>query len=142
MRLIKEENFCYTHLMSDQEIILQWREEAREAWIVAKDNLSLGHRSVFLVYAHLALEKALKSTLMLEEKTPPRTHNLFFLAQETTIVWTQDDLTFFQRVSPYAVEARYDSGSLFMQEAISRENIDRLTTTIPTLLFRLSISFL
>jgi HEPN domain-containing protein len=117
--------------------IQSWREEAVEAWIIAQKNLHMNFRSVFLVYAHLSLEKALKAQWIEERnEPPPRTHNLFFLVSDLTIKHscTEEDIFFLQTMTPYAVEARYDSGSLFMKESVSDENIIWIQERMPSIL--------
>lgn len=129
--------------MTQIEAVQQWRNEAKNAWYIALDNLRLGHRAVFLVYAHLSLEKALKACFIAKnDADPPKTHNLLELSKLVDFVWDERELTAFKRITPYAVEARYDSGSLFMKQTVSDENIESITQDILLLLVKLSINIL
>ncbi|MDO8724146.1 MAG: HEPN domain-containing protein [Syntrophales bacterium] len=59
---------------------------------------------------HQAIEKILKAHYQLmKEKMPPKTHNLFFLIEETGLMALCDDqqLQFLDILNPMNVEARY-----------------------------------
>lgn len=90
------------------ETVALWRIEARETLRVAK----LAHNDkvywLSLFHCHLAVEKALKAQYLEENGTePPRMHELLSLAKKLQRRWTEGDITLFDVLEEFAVEARY-----------------------------------
>lgn len=62
-----------------------------------------------LFFAHLVLEKLCKANWVRcnEENTPPRTHNLIKLIQQTDLEMEEADLIFLQGFNDFQIEGRY-----------------------------------
>ncbi len=58
---------------------------------------------------HLALEKTLKAVWVDHNTalTPPKTHNLVWLVEQTTVKFSEDDLVFLNDMNRFQLEGRY-----------------------------------
>ncbi len=61
-----------------------------------------------LFIGHLILEKILKAHYVKDnKKTPPKTHNLVYLAKNSKLELTDDQFEFLDKVNDFNIEARY-----------------------------------
>lgn len=66
---------------------LDWRAQAERERTSARALLQLGRPRAALVFAHLAVEKALKALYRAQHATPPPvSHNLVYLAERTNLL--------------------------------------------------------
>ena len=76
----------------------------------AKENMGIGLYVVAAFYLHLAVEKALKATIIsLKNKTPAKTHRLQRLYSEIAdkVLLTEKQVEFLEELTPVATKARY-----------------------------------
>lgn len=87
---------------------LEWFKQADYDMKTA-EYLFKGRRYIYAVFmCHLSIEKALKGlyTQILEE-TPPKTHNLLFLAEKVKIQFPEDIYDFIYTLNGVSVPTRY-----------------------------------
>ena len=95
--------------MTKDDIIRYWRNGANEALRVAEASEKLSVYTLALFHCHLAVEKALKSAYIAEkDSSPPKTHNLWAIAEQLGIEWTKSEHDALAELTTYAVAARYD----------------------------------
>lgn len=88
--------------------IEHWRTGSSEDWAVAKDLVERGHIRHGLFFAHLSLEKLLKSYVCkTTQNLAPPIHNLVRLAELSGISIDDHLLDLLAEVSPFNIETRY-----------------------------------
>lgn len=81
-----------------------------------------GDYSYPLFIGHLVLEKILKAHFVkLKEETPPRIHDLFKLANQLSIVFSEEQLKFFIEANSFNIEARYPEEKLNFHKICTKE---------------------
>lgn len=80
---------------------------------------------------HLILEKILKAHYVKDnKKTPPKTHNLVYLAKNINLKFSDEQLEYFDTVNDFNIEARYiDYKNSFYQkctQTFTKENFNRI----------------
>lgn len=94
--------------MTKEDVVALWQKEAKEAFRVAELAFADGIYWLTLFHCHLAVEKALKALYMNEHgQDPPRMHELLLLAEAMKHPWSEGDVTLFDTLGEFAVEARY-----------------------------------
>ncbi len=74
-----------------QEHIDHWHKGAEEDWQVTKDLVQQSRVRHGLFFAHLSLEKLLKTLVCRHtQDLAPRIHNLVRLAELTDLTWTEE----------------------------------------------------
>ena len=95
--------------MTTKDVIAHWRKGAQDALEAASLLEKDGKHELALFHCHLAVEKALKASVMeLTAKPHPKVHNLGRLAVLLRADWTDDERELFDTLSEFAVAARYD----------------------------------
>lgn len=117
--------------MTTADVIKHWRKGAAEALDAAKLLAKDGKYDLALFHCHLAVEKALKATVMESTGKPhPKVHNLSRLAQLIREDWSTEDRELFTTLSEFSVAARYDDPA-WSDRYATAENaqlwIDRVT---------------
>lgn len=85
-----------------------WREGAQEDWTVARELVSTGRTRHGLFFAHLALEKVLKSHVTRETcDLAPRIHNLVRLAELSGLGLRQEQIDVLAEMNAFILEGRY-----------------------------------
>ena len=94
--------------MTKEDHVALWQKEANDALRVAELSYNDGIYWLALFHCHLAVEKAHKA-LYLQKKgeDPPRTHELLLLDEDLGRSWSDGDVTLFDTLGEFAVEARY-----------------------------------
>ena len=88
--------------------ITYWQESAREDWEVAIELVSNNRSRHGLYFAHLALEKILKTHVCKEtHDLAPKIHNLISLSRLANITLTPDQFDLLTEINPYNIEGLY-----------------------------------
>ena len=90
------------------EIVAHWRESAQSDWVIAEDNLKLGHYHWALFLCHLAIEKQLKALVVRAELTPPLTHDLAQLWKLANLDLSVPFAAWLEEIAQYNIAGRYD----------------------------------
>lgn len=94
--------------MNTEEEIQYWINIAEQDIPVAQSLFDNGHYVYCLFIGHLILEKILKAHYVKDnKKTPPKTHNLVYLAKNSELELTDDQFEFLDKVNDFNNEARY-----------------------------------
>lgn len=95
--------------MTTQDIITHWRTRAKETMRVAHAAHDVGSNADALFHCHLAIERALKASIMEQTGKPhPKIHDLLSLANLLKKNWNEDETELYDALSDFAVAARYD----------------------------------
>lgn len=85
-----------------------WRDGAQEDWEVASDLVTRNRVRHGLFFAHLALEKALKSHVCsVTQDLAPRLHNLVRLSEVAELSLNPDQLDVLAEMNAFNIEGRY-----------------------------------
>ncbi len=96
-------------------------KEKIEYWVKISENdipvmehlLESGDFSYSLFIGHLVLEKILKAHYVKhKEETPPKIHDLFKLANLSSIIFSEEQLKFLINANTFNIEARYPEEKL------------------------------
>lgn len=94
--------------MNVDEQIEYWRKGSAKDFAAAESLLEKGHLRHGLFFAHLALEKMLKSHVVRNTReTPPRIHNLVRLARLAGLMPSEGQERLLRRFDLYQLEGRY-----------------------------------
>lgn len=94
--------------MNIKEQITYWINLAEDDIPVMENLFTLGHFHWSLFVGHLILEKYLKAIYVRDNlQTPPKTHNLVFLAKSTKLKLTAVQEEYLLIVNTFNIEARY-----------------------------------
>ncbi|MEE4356569.1 MAG: HEPN domain-containing protein [Desulfococcaceae bacterium] len=95
--------------MNMEEHINYWLESADHDLETAETLFASGKYDWCLFIAHLVLEKGLKAVYVRDNDNllPPRIHNLVKLAENTTLVLSDEQKTLFNDVNSFNLEVRY-----------------------------------
>lgn len=92
--------------MNTEEEIQYWINIAEQDIPVAQSLFDNGHYVYCLFIGHLILEKILKAHYVKDnKKTPPKTHNLVYLAKNSELELTDDQFEFLDKVNDFNNEA-------------------------------------
>ena len=93
--------------------VSHWSRGANEDFIVAKELIERGRIRHGLFFAHLAIEKILKSHVCrhTNDLAPP-VHNLGRLAEKTGLNFSQEQIDLLAEVNEFNIEGRYPELSL------------------------------
>ena len=96
----------------------EWHRQAEYDIDTAEYMLRGGRRLYAVFMCHLALEKALKGLYQVKlGKTPPKTHNLGYLLEQTGVRAPQATLEFLVRLNEANIAARYPEDLAATQKA-------------------------
>ena len=85
-----------------------WAKSSREDLAAAKTLLEKDHLRQALFFAHLSVEKAIKSCVTRRTgDVPPKTHNLVRLAEIARLPLSGKQLEFLREFNLYQMEGRY-----------------------------------
>ncbi len=94
--------------MNTEEEIQYWVNIAEQDIPVAQSLFDNGHYVYCLYIGHLILEKILKAHYVKDnKKTPPKTHNLVYLAERTNVNITEEEKAYLFDVNTFNIETRY-----------------------------------
>lgn len=94
--------------MTIDEQIKYWIEIAENDVPVMDSLFEKSHYVWSLYIGHLIIEKILKAYYVYKNKeTPPKTHNLIFLARKSDLSMTEEIEDFLYEVNDFNIEARY-----------------------------------
>ena len=94
--------------MNTEEEVQYWINIAEQDIPVAQSLFDNGHYMYCLFIGHLILEKILKAHYVKDnKKTPPKTHNLVYLAKNSELELTDEQFEFLDKVNDFNIEARY-----------------------------------
>jgi len=88
--------------------IVFWRDSAKEDWAVAQQLVDTGRIRHGLFFAHLTLEKILKSLVCKHSQDlAPRIHNLSRLSEIAGIALLNEDVDILAEMNAFHIEGRY-----------------------------------
>jgi HEPN domain-containing protein len=99
-------------------------------WVTVSENdipvmehlFESGDYSYSLFIGHLVLEKILKAHFVKNrEESPPRTHDLFKLANQLSLEFSEEQLKFLISVNTFNIEARYPEEKLSFYKKCTKE---------------------
>ncbi len=99
-------------------------------WVTVSENdipvmehlFESGDYSYSLFIGHLILEKILKAHFVkIREESPPRTHDLFKLANQLSLEFSEEQLKFLISVNTFNIEARYPEEKLSFYKKCTKE---------------------
>jgi HEPN domain-containing protein len=94
--------------MTKKEQIKYWVTVAEHDLQTAESLLETKHYDWCLFLGHLVLEKILKAHYVeIVEKTPPKSHNLIYLADLVKLNLIDEQVSFLEKVNDYNLEGRY-----------------------------------
>ena len=81
-----------------------------------------------LFFAHLALEKILKAHWVKnnEQNFPPKSHNLIFIYQNSSISLNEEQTTFLQMMNIYQIEGRYPDYLSMLHNTTNKEKTEEI----------------
>jgi HEPN domain-containing protein len=81
-----------------------------------------------LFFGHLTLEKLLKAVFTKsEDKTPPFSHNLVYLAEKAGLVLNEEKVELLEEITDLNLEARYpDEKFSFYKKSTKEFTVDKL----------------
>ena len=96
--------------MTKKEHIEYWLKGANRDWETVNVLFNAGQYHFSLFVCHLSLEKLLKALWVKDnaENTPPFSHNLEYIANQTQYNFSNDEIDFFRVVNAWNIEARYE----------------------------------
>lgn len=99
--------------MNINEQIKYWVTVSENDIPVMEHLFESGDYSYSLFIGHLVLEKILKAHFVKNsEESPPRTHDLFKLANQSSLEFSEEQLKFLISVNTFNIEARYPEEKL------------------------------
>ncbi|MCK4662269.1 MAG: HEPN domain-containing protein [Bacteroidales bacterium] len=96
-------------MMTKQEHIAFWLEQANDDWD-AVSTLFVGKKYLqSLFFSHLVIEKICKAIWIKcnESNMPPRTHNLIFILSQTDVILQENISEFLLILNRFQLEGRY-----------------------------------
>ena len=96
-------------MMTKEEHMAWWRKDAGRSWETAEYLMNGGQRVFALFAFHLAIEKILKAIWVKDNvaNTPPFTHNLTKLYDETDLRLPNGWYDYLATISEWNIEGRY-----------------------------------
>ena len=95
--------------MIKKEYIDYWRNTADKDWIAVEHLFEKGDYLHALFFAYLTLEKPIKAHWVKDnpKDSPPKTHNLPYLASKTSIVLSPSQVQFLEKMNDFQIDGRY-----------------------------------
>jgi len=95
--------------MNKNEHMNHWLKNAEHDLDTAESMFASGKYDWCLFIGHLVLEKALKAIYVYknDNKIPPKTHNLLYLARKSGVKLSSEQEFFFSKVNDFNIEVRY-----------------------------------
>jgi len=95
--------------MTKEDHIQYWVEISDDDWVRSESCFKNRDYVFGLFGLHLSLEKLLKALWVKENKTnfPPRIHNLRILLENSSLVLSEDQLSFLNQLNTFQIEGRY-----------------------------------
>ena len=117
--------------MTTQEEIKYWINIAEQDLPVAQSLFDNGHYMYCLFIGHLILEKILKAHYVKDnKKTPPKTHNLVYLADRINVSFTEEEKVYLFDVNTFNIATRYpDYTNVFYKKctkSFTENNLKRI----------------
>jgi HEPN domain-containing protein len=96
-------------MMTKQEHIDYWVETANKDWQALLNMYQSKDYVQALFFSHLVLEKLCKARWVKDNviNTPPKTHNLLVILENTKLQITDEDAVFFRAMNQFQLEGRY-----------------------------------
>lgn len=115
--------------MTKNKKIQYWSKTANDDWKVANHLYEKGDYSYALFFGHLTLEKLLKAVFTnSEDKTPPFSHNLVYLAEKAGLVLNEEKIELLEEISDFNLEARYpDEKFSFYKKSTKEFTVNKLS---------------
>ena len=108
--------------MNISEQIKYWVTVSENDIPVMEHLFESGDYSYSLFIGHLVLEKILKAHFVKSrEESPPRTHDLFKLAKQSSLEFSEEQLKFLISVNTFNIEARYPEEKLSFYKKCTKE---------------------
>lgn len=103
--------------MPPSDIAEQWKDGAKKA-LLAASHLIESHDYEFALFTcHLAIEKSIKARIVSTQNiAPPKSHQLLYLAEKTTISLTEEEKMELREISSFSELARYGDESWIYTE--------------------------
>ena len=99
-----------------------WLDEARRSLKVADDLFKLKHYLETLFYCHLALERLLKSKIVVAtQKDPIYIHDLVKLSEKAKLKLTDDQIKQLAKINTYNIRTRYQDYKLSLYKQANQE---------------------
>jgi len=117
--------------MDTQKHVDYWLKGAEDNLKAAEDMFKNGHYDWCLFIGHLILEKVLKAYYVkIVNSTPPKTHNLAFLAEEAKLKITKEQGSFLFDVNTFNIETRYSDYKSDFYQKCTKEFVSENFTKI------------
>lgn len=115
--------------MTKNQKIQYWSKTANDDWKVANHLYEKGDYSYALFFGHLTLEKLLKAVFTnSEDKTPPFSHNLVYLAEKSGLVLNEEKIELLEEISDFNLEARCpDEKFSFYKKSTKEFTVNKLS---------------
>lgn len=112
--------------MTQEEVINYWKKSSERDWKAAQDLANAGNFVQALFFAHLVIEKLLKSCWIQENKidVPPRTHNLEYLFTQTGLSMPVEDIDELRIMNAWNIEGRYQDYKDLIFKTTTKEYIE------------------
>lgn len=95
--------------MARKEAVVHWQRGAQDSPGAAEVLSANGMHSLALLHGHLAVEKALKATIVLRrDSAAPPTHNLLLLAGKAALPLDDTSLERLATLTRFVIDAPYD----------------------------------
>ncbi len=114
-------------MLNKEQHIQYWKTSANEDWETALVLLN-GKRFAFCLFSlHLVIEKLLKAVWIKESitNTPPFTHDLIRLAEESAIELSAEQLDFLSVINSWNIRGRYPDFTNALQHSATAEYIKK-----------------
>jgi len=113
--------------MDIQKQIEYWRTGAEEDFAAAQPLFEKGHFRHCLFFVHLAIEKAIKSHVVVQTKdVPPRIHDLVRLSRIAELNLSKEQKDLLLEFGIYQLEGRYpDAQQMPMDRAFVKKELAR-----------------
>ena len=109
--------------MTKEEHILFWSKQVDDDFDCANVLYLAGHFAQSLFWAHLALEKLSKALWIKynEGNTPPFVHNLLRLITLSNVMFTEEQLQFFNEINMFQTKGRYPDYAESLEETVTKD---------------------
>ena len=114
--------------MTQQEAVHEWRHRARSQISIARDLAKTDDKEYYiqaLFHCHLGLELGMKARYMeTNAEEAPYTHDIADLAVLLRDDWNTEELDEFDKLSDFAILARY-ADTKWLEEEAKKEKVDQ-----------------
>lgn len=121
--------------MDKQEHIQYWIIAAEKDWAVVQDLFNCHQYIYALFFSHLTLEKLLKGHWVKDNdgNVPQRTHRLIRIAEGTFQEFTEETLTFLERMNDFQMEGRYPDYQFKIYQSCNQEFTEQVIEKVNTI---------